>query len=91
MQDKFLGFIVILAALLAVLLIGALRQRAEWMLTFLFRMATGTVMIYFINMAITSYDMEFVIGINPLTVLTSGILGFPGVLLLYGINMVNIL
>ncbi len=91
MQDKFLGFIIILAVLLAVLLIGALRQRAEWMLTFLFRMATGTVMIYFINMAIVSYNMEFAIGINPLTVLTSGILGFPGVLLLYGINMINIL
>ncbi len=91
MQDKFLGFIIILAALAAVLLIGALRKKAEWLLTFLFRAVIGTVFIYFLNLAITSYDMGFAIGINPMTVLTTGILGFPGVFLLYGINLIQLL
>lgn len=91
MQDKFIGFIILVAALAAVLLIGALKKRAEWLLTFLFRGVTGTVMIYFINLLITSTNMGFEIGINPVTVLTTGILGFPGVLLLYGINFVKIL
>jgi len=31
------------------------------------------------------------IGINPLTILTSGILGFPGLIMLYGINLYKIL
>jgi len=79
------------AALAAVLLIGALKKRAEWLLTFLLRGVTGTVMIYFINLLITSTNMGIEIGINPVTVLTTGILGFPGVLLLYGINFVKIL
>ena len=87
MQDKFSGFIIILAVLVFVLLIGALRKKAEWLLTFLFRAVTGSVLIYFMNLAIASYDMGFEIGINPVTVLTSGILGFPGLLLLYGIKI----
>ena len=91
MQNRFISFMIILAALLAVLLIGALRRKAEQLLTFLFRLVTGTVMIYFINLAVASYNMEIAIGINPVTVLTSGILGFPGVLLLYGINIVHLL
>ena len=91
MQDKFIGFIIIFAVLAIVLLIGALRKKAEWLLTFLFRAVTGTVLIYFMNFAIASYDMGFEIGINPVTVLTTGILGFPGVLLLYGINLIQIL
>jgi len=91
MQDKFIGFIIIFAVLAIGLLIGALRKKAEWLLTFLFRAVTGTVLIYFMNFAIASYDMGFGIGINPVTVLTTGILGFPGVLLLYGINLIQIL
>ena len=89
MQNRFISFMIILAALLAVLLIGALRRKAEHLLTFLFRLVTGTVMIYFINLAVASYNMEIAIGINPVTVLTSGILGFPGVLLLYGSKSFN--
>lgn len=91
MQDKFIGFIIMLVALATVLLIGALKKRSEWLLTFLLRSVTGTVLIYFSNLLIASTNMGFEIGINPLTVLTTGILGFPGVLLLYGINLVKIL
>lgn len=91
MQEKSIGFLIILAALAAVLLIGAIRKKAGWMLTFLFRAVIGTVVIYFLNLAITSYDMGFEIGLNPVTVLTCGILGFPGILLLYGINLIQLL
>ena len=87
MQDKFIGFIIMLSALAVVLLIGALKKRAEWLLTFLFRGVVGTVMIYFINLAIVSNNMGFEIGINPVTVLTTGILGFPGLLALYGFGI----
>lgn len=91
MRERFVSFLIILAALSAVLLIGALRRRAEHLLAFLFRLVTGTMLIYFVNLAVASYNMEIAIGINPVTVLTSGILGFPGVLLLYGINLLNLL
>lgn len=80
-----------MSALGVVLLIGALRKKAEWLLTFLFRAVVGSIFIYFVNMALSSYNMQFAIGINPFTVLTTGILGFPGILLLYGINLLKFL
>lgn len=91
MQDKFISFIIMLGALAAVLLIGALKKRAEWLLTFLFRSVVGCVFIYFANLLLASYNMQIAIGLNPVTVLTCGILGFPGVLLLYAINLMHFL
>ena len=75
MQDKSMGFLAVLAVLALVLLIGAMKGRAEWLL----------------NFAAASYNMDLLVGLNPLTVLTTGILGFPGLLLLYGIRLLTIL
>ena len=36
-------------------------------------------------------DISVTVGINPMTVLTSGILGFPGLVVLYGINFFKVL
>lgn len=91
MQNSYYSFIFILAALAAVLLIGAIRKKAEWLINFLFRAVVGSVLIYCINMAVTSYGIQIAVGINPVTVLTSGFLGFPGIALLYGINLLEFL
>ena len=42
-------------------------------------------------MVIVSYDMGFEIGINPVTVLVTTILGIPGLAMLYGIKIVSLL
>ncbi|MGN0401607.1 MAG: pro-sigmaK processing inhibitor BofA family protein [Acetatifactor sp.] len=60
---------------------------AEKVLTFLMRIICGTIAIYFINLLLTGMGIVSVVGINPVTVLTSGILGIPGIALLYGIGM----
>lgn len=91
MQDKSMGFLAVLAVLALVLLIGAMKGRAEWLLNFVFRSAAGAVLIFFLNFAAASYNMDLLVGLNPLTVLTTGILGFPGLLLLYGIRILTIL
>lgn len=91
MKDHYLQFLILLGVLVAVLFIGALKQKAEWLLNFLCRSVVGCVFIYFINMAVSSYNMEFAIGLNFVTVLTCGILGFPGLLMLYGINLIHFL
>ena len=74
-----------------VLLIGALRRKKEWLVNFVFRAVTGTVAVFFLNGFLVSKGLAIAIGINPITVLTSGILGFPGLLMLYGINLYKIL
>ncbi|MDE7187443.1 MAG: pro-sigmaK processing inhibitor BofA family protein, partial [Lachnospiraceae bacterium] len=50
-----------------------------------------TVGIYFLNYFLESQQLHFAVGINPLTVLTSGFLGFPGVAVLYGIHFFKML
>lgn len=85
------GTIIIIAACVAVLVVGAVKRKAEWMLNVLMRGILGTIAIYFINNVLLGLGISVEVGINPVTVLTSGILGFPGVLALYGIGLYKIL
>ena len=85
------GTIVIIAACIVVLIVGAIRRKTEWMLNILMRGILGTIAIYFINNALRGYGIPVEVGINPFTVLTSAILGFPGIATLYGIGIYKIL
>lgn len=90
-MDYYISGIMIVAACVFVLLIGAFRRKSEWIVNFIFRAVTGTVAIFFMNGFLVSQGISIAIGINPITVLTSGILGFPGLIMLYGINLYKIL
>ncbi|MCM1541081.1 MAG: pro-sigmaK processing inhibitor BofA family protein [Blautia sp.] len=91
-MDQFhSGTVIIIGACVAVLLVGAVKRKTEWMLNVLMRGILGTIAIYFINNALTGFGIPVEVGINPVTVLTSGILGFPGLAALYGIGIYKIL
>ena len=47
--------------------------------------------VFFINEMLTAQGADILVGINPLTALTSGILGLPGVALLYGVYLFRFL
>lgn len=79
------GILLIVGICAGVLLIGAMRQRAEWLLNFVLRTVLGTLAIFLINFCLQKFGMTSGVGLNPVTVLTSGILGFPGLAMLYGI------
>lgn len=68
-----------------VLLIAMLKRRAQILLNFLVRMVMGVISITFMNELFVSQGITLAVGINPLSLLTSGTLGFGGVALLYGI------
>ena len=85
------GIILIVGACIVVLLIGAVRGKMEWMLNIVLRSIMGSLMIHFTNMALAVVGISLGIGINALTILTSGILGFPGLLALYGIGIYKVL
>ncbi len=91
LMDKYMGTIFIIGILAIVLLIGVLRSRAEWIVNFLLRGISGMLLIYFVNFFLTKYMPEMEIGYNIATFLTSAILGFPGVAVLYGINFYMLL
>ena len=63
----------------------------EQILNILLRGILGTIAIYFINSALEAMGLSLGGGINAVTVLTSGILGFPGLLALYGIGFYKFL
>lgn len=81
----------ILGILAVVLLIGALKIRAELIINFVLRGVLGMLTIYFINFLLAGRVPGMEIGYNPVTFITSGILGFPGVFMLYGINLYMII
>lgn len=91
MQGEWLGTAVIVIACAVVLLLGVLRKRMEWILNVAMRSILGTIAMYFINSWLEAAGISIEVGINAFTVLTSGILGFPGILALYGIGIYKIL
>ena len=55
------------------------------MINFFVRLILGIAMIFFVNEFLEFENIGVRVGMNPLTLLTSGVLGTPGVALLYGI------
>ena len=55
-------------------------------INFLIRGIIGLAIIFFVNEFLDGQGISSGVGMNPVTVLTSGTLGIPGVALLYGIT-----
>ena len=85
------GILAILGVCLIVLVVGAMGRKVEWLVNFILRAVMGTIGIYCINYLLAARQISIAVGINPLTILTSGILGFPGIAVLYGIHFFKIL
>lgn len=63
----------------------------EKILNLVMRGILGTIAMYFINSVLDRMGVTLGVGINAATVLTSGILGFPGLMALYGIGFYKML
>lgn len=91
MSDNTLGMVALIAICVIVLLIGTMKRKMEWLLNVLMRSILSTIAIYFVNGALAWAGISLNVGINPVTVLTSGILGLPGLVAIYGVGIYNIL
>ena len=60
-------------------------------INFFIRAAVGIALIFFSNQYVIPPDSSINVGLNPVSFLTSGALGIPGVGLLYGIVCYQIL
>ena len=83
--------LLIVAACGVVLLIGLIRKKTEWLLNVTLRSILGTVAMYFMNSALAAAGISLGVGINAVTILTSGILGLPGLVAIYGLGIYKIL
>lgn len=62
-------------------------ERPHIIVNFLVRAIVGVAVIFFVNQVLVSRGITIRVGMNPVTFLTSGVLGIPGVALLYGITV----
>ncbi|MBD5547670.1 MAG: Pro-sigmaK processing inhibitor BofA [Lachnospiraceae bacterium] len=90
-MNTYTGIILIAVILVVVLLIGIMKSRAEWMINFILRGVLGMMSIYFVNFLLADVLPGVQIGYNPITFLTTGVLGVPGIAMLYGINFYMLL
>lgn len=79
------GAAAIVAICVVILVMGALKQRLRILFFFLARMAIGAAGIYFCNLFLEKRQIPIAVGMNPVSLLTVGILGISGLALLYGI------
>ena len=90
-MDTTYGIGVIIGVCMLILLIGILKKKAEILLNFAARMVVCFICVYFLNSFFTSRGLDVSIGINPLSALKFGSLGFCGVAALYGILFLQLL
>ena len=74
-----------------IFLIGFLRKKAEIVLNFFVRMVVGLVGVYVVNAILARQGIDIAVGINAVSALTLGSLGFGGFLLLYGVLLLGLL
>ena len=84
-MEKGTGMLLIAGACVLVLLIGSIKNRMEWMLNFGIRTVMGGIAICLINSMLKRW------GLGPVSLLTSGTLGFSGVSLLYAVSAFHLL
>lgn len=61
----------------------------DYLMKIMIRAIVGVSLIFFLNMYLESREIEVHVGINPITVTASGVLGTPGIALMYGIAAYN--
>lgn len=83
---KIEGMIIIVLMCGFLLLIMALKAKSKLLLNLLFRGLVGAVCIILANYGFEFYHIPLQIGLNPLTLLTCIILGFPGLILVFAVN-----
>ena len=81
-MDHTMGILMIGAACLLVLLVAAMRSKTQTFLNFILRAVLGLLLIYFVNSFLDGRGIPV-----HVSLLVSGVLGAPGVLLLYGIGI----
>lgn len=84
-MSKETGIAVIVGICLLVLLIGIIKQKAEHVVNFVVRMAVGAAAIVFCNQLLLKNGIDIMVGLNPWSLTTVGLLGAGGFTLLYGI------
>ena len=81
MEKYLLLSIIVICSIIFV--VSLFIHKIEMFVNFILRLAFGTSCIYFLNMVLSSKGIQSGVGLNGVSLLTVGVLGMPGFLLLY--------
>lgn len=87
-EGEVTGAAIIAAVCVLVCLISYMKRKMSVFTGFLIRGGVGTGVIFLANYLLKLGGISLAVGIGPVSILTSAILGIPGVLLLYGILLI---
>ncbi|TAH66287.1 MAG: hypothetical protein EWM47_10310 [Anaerolineaceae bacterium] len=76
---------IIIVACLVFIGICIIKKRLDLLMDFLLRAFVGTAGIYLLDFVLSISGYQITVGINVFTVLSNGLLGLPGFILLYGL------
>lgn len=86
-MNKEIGIIAIFTICVLVLLIGMMKRKAQIFFQFAARVVVGAAAIYLTNMMLPAELAVAAVGMNPVSLLTIGVLGVGGYGLIYGITI----
>jgi inhibitor of the pro-sigma K processing machinery len=76
---------IIIIACLALIAACIVKKRVDLVFDFLLRACVGTAGIYLLDFILNISGFQIFVGVNTFTVLSNGLLGLPGFILLYGL------
>ncbi len=82
-MEKYL-YPIFLILSIALLILYICKTHKRWLATVCIRVIIGAIVIFTLNLLLPMMKITCVVGLNPITVTVIGLLGIPGLILLYG-------
>ncbi len=86
-MEQYTDLIILFSGITIVFFAALISKKFVIFITFLLRGILCALIIYFANLGLASAGLSIAVGFNSASLLTCAILGFPGLLLLYGIKI----
>lgn len=83
MESIILALIIV--ACIVFIGICMVRKRPDLIVDFMLRACVGTAGIYLLDFVLGIGGYQITVGVNTVTILSNGLLGLPGFILLYGL------
>lgn len=87
-MDKALAMWILAGVCVTILFLILLKQKMQFLLEFLLRTGVGAAIILVVNNVFLQWGIPTLVGLNFWSLLTSGILGIPGVAVLFVVSSV---
>ena len=90
-MEQYTDIIILFSGITIFFFLAVFTKKPTLFITFMLRGLLGGMIIYFANLGFQKAGILVSVNLNSASLLTSGILGFPGLLLLYGIKIYKLL